>query len=233
MHKQTFPLLQRFGIFDRIGGLATVANGLLLLLIIVNVIRTLRHAMWRDEMQPFQIAANSSSIWDIFANIKYEVHPGLWYLLVWLVTRFWNDPVAMQILHIAIAIGVWIIIYRWSPFGTAEKFLLIVGYFLFWEYFVLSRNYALVALIGFAFVALRHQRPRQNFIPWLLLGLLANAHVYGAIWSVAMASTLIIRRRSFTPAFLAGGVAYVVLLIFAFLTVISAADVDSATAASG
>src|SRR5262245_18106542 len=51
------------------------------------------------------------------------------------------------------------------------------GWFLFWEYFVISRSYVLLALIGFAFVALRQHRSRQDFIPWLLLGLLANVHL--------------------------------------------------------
>jgi len=224
--KQGPGLLQCFGILDRTAGLLTVANGFLLLLIIVNVIRTLRHAMWRDEMQAFQIAVNSPSIWDLFGYLRYEAHPGLWYSLVWLVTRFTSDPLAMQILNVAIAIGVWIIIYRWSPFGTAEKILLILSYFLFWEYFVISRNYAIVALIGFTFVALRYQRPQQNFIPWVLLGLLANAQVYGAIWSVALAGTFIVRRRSLAPAFVAGGVAYAILLTFAFITAMPAPTWD-------
>src|SRR5258707_14263362 len=91
--------------------------------------------------------------------------------------------------RLCISFAVWMVIFRWSPFETVEKCLLLLSYFLFWEYFVISRNYALLALIGFAFVALQQHRPQQNVIPWLLLGLLANTHVLGAIWSIALGST--------------------------------------------
>ena len=38
-------------------------NALLLILIAVNVARTLRHAMWRDELQIFQSTTSNGSLW--------------------------------------------------------------------------------------------------------------------------------------------------------------------------
>src|SRR5260370_31609291 len=101
---------------------------------------------------------------------------------------------------------------------NSRKCLLLLSYFLFWEYFVISRNYALLALIGFAFVALQQHRPQQNVIPWLLLGLLANTHVLGAIWSIALGSTLVIKRGRLTPRFVTGAAIYLVLLAFSVKT---------------
>src|SRR5262249_15964847 len=60
---------------------ATISDALFLLLVIVNVIRTLRHAMWRDELAIFMVALHSSSPWSLLLNLKYEAHPALWYLL--------------------------------------------------------------------------------------------------------------------------------------------------------
>src|SRR5262249_7390907 len=114
------------------------------------------------------------------------------------VTRFTTDPIAMQVLHLAIALIIWILIFTISPFTIGEKVLLVLSYFLFWEYFVISRNYALMALLGLGFVALRASWPRQLFLPWLLLGLLANPVVLGTIWSMTMAIFL-----SSPPPFLA------------------------------
>jgi hypothetical protein len=204
--------------------MGVVSNGLFLLLVAVNVTRTLRHSMWRDEMEVFMLATGSPSLWDLFLKLKYEAHPGLWHTLVWLLTCFTSDPKWMQVLHIALAIGAWVIIYRWSPFGRAEKILLLLSYFLFWEYFVISRSYVLLALIGFAFVALRQHRPQQDFIPWLLLGLLANVHLLGAIWSMAMAAALAIDGARCKPAYVAGGAVYLCLLGFAIVTMIPAPD---------
>ena len=203
---------------------ATVSDALFILLIVVNVIRTLRHAMWRDELQIFMLALYSSSPWSLLLKLKYEAHPGLWYMLVWVITRVTSDPMWMQVMHIGLAIGVWIIIYWWSPFSRLEKILLLLSYFLFWEYFVISRNYVLIALIAFAFIALRERRPRPEFILWLLLGLLANVHVFGAIWSMVLAAMLAmegVRRRS-VP--IAGAAVYLILLVFAIATMVPAAD---------
>src|SRR5262245_14894155 len=44
---------------------ATVSAALFVLLIVVNVIRTLHHAMWRDELEIFMIALHSSSPWSL------------------------------------------------------------------------------------------------------------------------------------------------------------------------
>jgi len=195
-----------------------------LTLIIVNVVRTLRHPMWRDEMGTFQIAMSSASLWELLPKLQYTTHPALWYSLVWLPTRFTSDPTSMTILHIVISIAVWTLIFRWSPFETVEKCLLPLSYFLFWEYFVISRNYALLALIGFAFVALQQHRPQQNVIPWLLLGLLANTHVLGAIWSIALGSTFVIKRGRLTPRFVTGAAIYLGLLAFSVKTAAPAPD---------
>jgi hypothetical protein len=202
----------------------TAATALLLALMFLNLIRVLRHAMWRDELEIFQISVNSSSAWDLLTKLTYEGHPGpwLWNFLLWIVTRFTAAPLSMQMLHVAIAIGTWTIIYRWSPFTTTEKILLLVSYFLFWEYFVISRNYALIAFIGLSIVALREHHPEQVFLQWILLGLLANTYAHGIIWSIALASTLILRRPGTTQGFITGGAAYLALLILAIVTAIPA-----------
>ena len=134
--------------------------------------------MWRDELQAFMVAAASNTPLDLFAKLKYEGHPGLWHLLLWVITRFTTDPVAMQVLHLVIALGVWVLVWRLSPFRPVGKLLLLLSYYLFWEYFVVSRGYALGVLLGFGFVALQARRPEQRFSPWVLLGLLANTTVF-------------------------------------------------------
>lgn len=199
---------------------AVLSHSLFALLIVVDVIRTLRHAMWRDELQTFGIALSSPSLWILWQNLKYEGHPALWYILVWLITRATSDPIWMQILHIGLAVGVWSIIYLWSPFNHIEKLLLLLSYFLFFEYFVISRGYVLIALIAFTFIRLREQRARSEFVLWLLLGMLANVHMFGAIWSMVLATMLAIDEVQRRPVSVAGGAVYLVLLAFAIWTML-------------
>ena len=131
-------------------------------LVIYNTIRLFRHAMWRDELQAFTLAAAANTPLDLFAKLGYEGHPGLWYLLLWVITRFTGDPFFMQVAHLLIALGVWVLIWRLSPFRPIEKLLLLLGFCLFWEYFIISRGYALMALLGFGFIALRTARPTDR-----------------------------------------------------------------------
>jgi hypothetical protein len=203
---------------------AAVSNALFVLLIVVDVIWTLHHAMLRDELQIFMLALDSSSPWRLLLKLKYEAHPGLCHLLVWVITRVTSDPMWMQVMHIGLAIGVWVIIYRWSPFSRLEKILLLLSYFLFWEYFVISRSYVLITLIAFAFIALRERRPRPEFILWLLLGLLANVHVFGAIWSMVLAAMLVMEEVRSKSVPVAGAAVYLLLLVFAIATMVPAAD---------
>ncbi len=205
---------------------ATIAPHVLFgALLALNVLRTLHHAMWGDELQAFMIAADSATFADVLHRLHYESHPALWYAIVRVVTRVRADPMAMQIAHAAIAAGVWWLIYRYSPFDPWEKLLLLVGYFFFWEYFVISRNYALMVLLGFGFIALRAHGVRRGILPWLLLGLLANTVVYGAIWSMVMAAFFAIEQmRTDRRALLLGGCVYALLLGFAAWTMAPASD---------
>lgn len=200
---------------------AAATLGIFVFLIIVDVIRTLHHPMFRDEFETYWIALSSPSFWNLLSNMKYVAHPALLYILEWLVTRVTSDPLAIQIVQLGLAIGVWIVVYVWSPFSQLEKILLLLSYFLFWEYFVISRSYVLIALIGFAFIALRERQPRPELVLWLLLGVLANTHMYSAIWSMVLAAMLAIedvRRPSATRyVSVAGAAVYLLLLAFAIV----------------
>jgi len=207
---------------------AFVADLILILLVIINSMRLFHHAMWRDELQAFMIATASSTPLDLFANLKNERHPGLWYLLLWLISRFTSDPVAMQAAHLLIALGIWVLIWRVSPFRPVEKILLLLSYSLFWQYFVISRNYTLGVLLGFGFVALMVYRPRQRLWPWVLAGLLANTSVLGTIWSFTLAALFAIRNRTEWRAMLPGAAIYAGLTALAIGTMIPDATLAGA-----
>ena len=132
-----------------------------------SAVRSPRHLQHDQAVPPchvarrtpgFMLAAASATPLDLYAKLKYEGHPGLWHLLLWVITRFTADPFFMQVAHLLIALGVWVLIWRLAPFRSFGKLLLLLSYFLFWEYFVLSRSYALGVLLGFGFIALRVYR---------------------------------------------------------------------------
>lgn len=164
---------------------------LVLVFLSLGVLGVVNHEMWRDELQAWLIARDSSSIRNLFENFRYEGHPGLWYIILYLLSRFTHNPVAMQLSHLIIATGVIYIFARFSPFTKPQKALFSFGYFPFYEYAVISRNYAPGILCIFSFCALFHTRKKSYVFLSSILFLMANTSVYGAIIAMSLGLTLL------------------------------------------
>ena len=52
------------------------AIGLAFLFLAVGAYTTNHHEMWRDEIQAWLLARDSASVFELFAHLKYEGHPG-------------------------------------------------------------------------------------------------------------------------------------------------------------
>ncbi len=149
------------------------------------------HEMWRDELQPWMMAESSATIPDLLHRMRYEGHPAAWYLALFFVGRFTDDPLAMQLLHLALATGMAYVIARFAPFTRVERALLVFGYFLCYEYGIVNRSYILGALALFALCAMFPLRRRRYLPAAALLVLLANTSVFGLILALAFGAALL------------------------------------------
>ena len=132
------------------------------------------HELWRDEVQAWMLARDSTGPLDLFRNMEYETTPMLWHLLLMLVTWLTSSPAGMQVLHWAIASTAVFVVARYAPFSPLQKILFAFGYFPLYEYGVMSRNYALGLLfivVTCALLRQRHQRPL-----WLALALVLMSY---------------------------------------------------------
>ena len=123
------------------------------------------HEMWADEIQAWLLARDSAGVLELLANLKYEGHPPIWYLLLMPLTRMTNNPVVMQALHWVIAVSAIYIIVRHAPLTAVQRILLPLGYYPLFEYGAVSRNYALGLLLTAAACSL-FRNWRQT--PWRL-----------------------------------------------------------------
>ncbi|NJM74078.1 MAG: hypothetical protein HC862_30530 [Scytonema sp. RU_4_4] len=157
----------------------------------LGLIGILNHEMHFDELQAWMIARDSSSINNLFQNLKYEGHPGLWHLGLYFLSRFTDNPVVMQFYHLLIATtGVYIFV-KYSPFNRQQKIFLSLGYFSLYEYGILSRSYVLGLLLIYCFCTLYTHRDK-SFIPLsLCLLLLCNTHIHGFIIAISLLITLV------------------------------------------
>jgi len=140
----------------------------------------LHHEMWRDELQGWLIATGSASVGDLFQNIRYERHPAIWYLSLYLLSRLSETPMVMQVFHILLATAGIYLLARFAPFTKAQKFCFAFGYFPFYEYGVISRCYVMGVVCLFAFCALQSRISKHPLIQACVLVLLANTSIYGA-----------------------------------------------------
>jgi hypothetical protein len=151
-----------------------------------------RHEMWRDEMQAWLIPAGSASLGELIHNLRYEGHPALWHILLWIVSRVTARPEAMQVLHLAISAAAVFLFARNAPFSRPVRALAVFGYFPLYEYTVISRNYGLGMLFLFAACALFPTR-RRSYLPLAgALALLANSNPYAWLLALAFAGMLVL-----------------------------------------
>ncbi len=185
------------------------------------------HAMWSDELLAWMIARTADGPAGLFGALHYDGHPGLWHALLWPVTRVTGDPRAMQVVHGAIGLMLIGLIGLCSPFSRGERALLMGGYFLAFEYTVLSRNYGIGLLLALLYA---RQRARGTVLGGaVLLGLLANTHLYAAILSAVLALELAdarLREGWTVPRLLHGALVYVAAVGLAVVTVWPAADIS-------
>ena len=166
------------------------ALGLTILFLAVGAFTASHHEMWRDEIQAWLLARDSTSIFNLFANLKYEGHPGLWHLCLMPLSRITHSPVMMQMFHLLITGGTVYLFVRYAPFNWFQKLLFCFGYFVLYEYAIVARNYALGLLLITVFCVLFKERYKRFIWGGCVLFLLAHTSVHALIITIAISIVL-------------------------------------------
>ena len=140
------------------------------------------HEMWRDEMQAWLIARDSASPIEVLYHLnRYDGHPGLWHLCLYVLKLITQSPIIMQPFHLIISAVSAYIFLRYSPFTRLQKTLFVFGYLPFYEYAIICRNYALGVLLLFLFCALFRNWRRRLPLLGLILLLMCHTSVHALI----------------------------------------------------
>ncbi len=112
---------------------------ILIIFSVLGLIGILNHSMWRDELNPWLIVRDSESFRDLIANIHYEGHPVLWYFSLAILIRIVDNPIIMQIFHLAITIVSVTLFCLYSPLLLCKFFIwqLLLFRLLFFTYIAL------------------------------------------------------------------------------------------------
>ena len=137
--------------------------------LILSIILILKHEFWRDEVKAWLIGSESKNISEFINNMRdSQGHPYLWSFIFYLISHYIsNNLEIMKIISLIISTVTTFLILKFSPFGKIFKILMVFGYFLFYEYSIVSRNYSIGILFIFVFCILfknRHKNIRTKSI---------------------------------------------------------------------
>ena len=210
------------------------ANALVTLpFVLLFLIQLAHHQMWRDELHVFGEVSASPSLKTLYHYIHYDGHPSLYYLVIWIGTKWIATPAVLKIAQAVIGILIYWMIGVVSPFSGTEKILLFLSYFVSFEYTVMSRTYGLCFLLVLIYVDCRLKHPKNLMLNALLLGLIANTDIVGFIISAALAAEYGFnqvrtepRSNYFNRTHTGAALLYLALLAFSFWTVKPPPDIS-------
>ncbi|MBI3520060.1 MAG: hypothetical protein HY062_11985 [Bacteroidetes bacterium] len=136
------------------------------------------HEPWLDEAHHFLLVKNSHSFHELFINSRYEGHPLLWDMLMYIVFHISPHFFCIQLFHVMIGIISVYLILKYAPFGIFGKLGIVFGYFMAYEYSILTRNYAIsVLLIILILIQISREDKKLILISGLMM-LLCNTHLF-------------------------------------------------------
>jgi hypothetical protein len=199
-------------------GLQTV---LLVVYVFLLSVITDGHELWGDELHSWNIAKGSNTFTDLISNTRYEGHPPVWYTLMWLLSKCTHHLAYLQYLQFVIIGTVGYLLLFCSPLPAQVKSLLPFGYYFLYEYAAFSRNYAIGLLLAFSIcILLARKNEKDTFLYYLLLFLLSNTHLLGALLAASLHLYFILNKEHAKAKtllhFFIGGVVLLPSLYFIF-----------------
>ncbi|MEM6963939.1 MAG: hypothetical protein AAF573_04170 [Bacteroidota bacterium] len=155
------------------------------------------HELWKDEWQAWLMARDMGWV-ELFKALYYEGHPALWYayLKLWAyLSDGSNDPVLLQVAHALVMVGVYYLLLLKLRLPWWFKALLLLSYYPFFEYGMVSRGYAFVMLFGFAIVLFLNEAEKHWKALAILFFLFCQTEVYAVMMAGALMFYLFLENR--------------------------------------
>jgi hypothetical protein len=165
-----------------------------IIFLVASILLIIRHEFWRDEVISWQFGSETSSfsefikVIDINGNNTY-----LWFALLYFVSHFIiNNPEIMKVIHLIISTASVFLILKYAPFNKIIRAMIVFSYFFFYEYSIISRNYALGILCIVVFCIL-YKNKYRNILPIsITLFFIGQANILSFMISIALFLMLLI-----------------------------------------
>lgn len=169
------------------------------------------HSYFVDEWQALQIAIQSPDLPALLANLRYEGHPPLWYLLLRALSAIVGPGHALMVASALCAAVVVAVVAIFAPWPRWVRLAVILSEPILFEFGTISRGYSLG--VALTFVVLASWDKRRAF--WAALALLPFVDfLFGLIALALIALRWSERRR--------GGVWALGVAVFAIASILAA-----------
>src|SRR5581483_6640100 len=123
----------------------------------------------------------------LLSRVRYEGTPGLWHVLLWVLSHSGLPYASMSWLSWAIAVsGTWMFVF-YSPFPFFLRTLVPFTFFLCYQFAVVARSYVLIPLLIFLAAHLIRSGRDKPLLFAVVIGALANSSTFGCFISAGMA----------------------------------------------
>ena len=194
---------------------------------LLSAVLTWKHEPWADEAQSWLIARDSS-LPDLFLKrLHYEGTPGLWHLLLWILSRLHVSFAGMHWFTAALGLAAVYLLLRYSPFPKLVRAIIPFGFALVFQTAIIARSYSLLPLLVFALCIIITGRRDRPIAVAVLAGLLANVSAHAVFLAAALVLVYLWRRpASPRQSLLAPAAILAAFFVLAIYTSIPTPDVS-------
>jgi hypothetical protein len=158
------------------------------------------HELWKDEWQAWFLARDLN-LYELFSFLYYDGHPSLWYLYLKIFSfsaQFLSIPehVLIQMAHFLLVAGFYTILYLGFKTPLFLKIPIALSYFLFFEYGIVNRGYALMIFLLFLYVYLFKNWKDKAHLRGIVLLLLCQTEVYAVFFAFSFVLFEILQHRN-------------------------------------
>ena len=144
------------------------------------------HEPWVDEAQGW-LLVRDLGLWDLLAHyLRYEGHPSLWYLVLWLPVRLGMPYQWLPVLPVAIAVFTAWLVFRYAPFPPFITWMIPFGFYFVYQYAVIARSYVLLPLLLSSLAVLYRKRLQHPVVFLVLITLLMHVSLHGTVIAVGL-----------------------------------------------
>lgn len=155
---------------------------------VLIALAVLHHEPWADEAQAWLLSRDTTLVGMWAKYFHYEGSPGVWHTFLHPLIKLGLPYSAYNFVSAGLGFVAVLLLLRYAPLPPLIRLTLPFTYFLFYQYAVIARSYALLAPLLFGIAAL-YPRVRQHIvIVTALTGVLAGVSsqaflISAAIWA--------------------------------------------------